>query len=160
MKLDYISKQIFVQYLYMLFGCGLEIKENADFLLLLSAVLCCGSTTVDQLCPSPWETGPCPTQHGDFISMICIWIWLRLLSQMQFLMQSDWQCSGSKVYQDLFDGKRWNMVQVGNGWAKQNPFWINEAVMLTPASTVSNFDYLNILTLMNYFVFARKCSFP
>ena len=35
------------------------------------------------------------------------------------------------------------------------------AVMLTAASTVSNFDYLNIcMSLMNYFVFASKCSFP
>lgn len=59
--------------------------------------------------------------------------------------------------------------------AKQNPVWINgdygkktktvhsaccaklEAVMLIPASTVSNFDYLNIImSLMNYFVFASK----
>lgn len=35
------------------------------------------------------------------------------------------------------------------------------AVMLTPASTVSNFDYLNIFVcLMNYFVFASESSFP
>lgn len=36
-----------------------------------------------------------------------------------------------------------------------------EAVLLTPASTVSSFDYLNIfMSLMNYFVFASKSSFP
>lgn len=59
--------------------------------------------------------------------------------------------------------------------AKQNPLWINEewktahsaacsaelaAVVLTPASTVSNFDYLNIfMSLMNYFVFASETAF-
>lgn len=36
-----------------------------------------------------------------------------------------------------------------------------QAVMLTPASTVSNFDYSNIfMSLMNYFVFASESSFP
>lgn len=36
-----------------------------------------------------------------------------------------------------------------------------QAVMLTPASTVSNFDCLNIfMSLMNYFVFASESSFP
>lgn len=51
-------KQIFVQYAYVLSGCGRERKQNTDFLLLLfPAALCQGLTTVDQLCPFVWETG-------------------------------------------------------------------------------------------------------